>query len=343
MVFQNFPIVVGAAGSLKESGDYFLHDYTGMPIVVMKGKDNQIRAFLNICRHRGVRLLEEEKGHIKANIVCPYHAWTYDTAGCLKGIFHSEGFNNVSADSHSLIELDCFVRLGLIFVVPNPDLKGKFNIDTYLQEVYMITDGIDYNSYVPHLPLENKEKYNWKLGVDGGTEAYHFKITHKNTLAPHVYDNVGVVIEENKLHPATIYPKRSIEQLKDQPESNWVLTDHGNILLHIFPNTTFLVMADHVMVVPVFPQGERANIAKSFMLIPQEPQNTEEENHWKANYDIFWTTIKEDNEKATLQQQSFDGYNGMNMTIGSFETLILQFEQAIDKVLNGELRVTDFQ
>lgn len=53
--------------------------------MVIKGKGGKVRAFLNMCRHGGVSLLEEEEGHSKRNIVCPYQAWSYDTAGCLKG------------------------------------------------------------------------------------------------------------------------------------------------------------------------------------------------------------------------------------------------------------------
>ena len=101
VIFKNYPIVTGPAAQLTATGDYFLHDLTGLPIVVIKGKDGKVRAFLNMCRHRGVRLLEEPKGQIKRNIVCPYHAWSYDTQGCLKGIFHPQGFKEVNAETHS--------------------------------------------------------------------------------------------------------------------------------------------------------------------------------------------------------------------------------------------------
>jgi len=123
-IFKNFPIVVGAVGQLREKGDYFLYDQAEVPIMIVKGEDNKIRAFLNICRHRGVRLLDENEGRIQRNIVCPYHAWSYDTQGCLKTIFHPQGFANVDESTHSLIELDCFIKLGMIFVIPNPNVKG---------------------------------------------------------------------------------------------------------------------------------------------------------------------------------------------------------------------------
>ncbi len=83
-LFKNFPIVTGAAASLKEPGEYYLHDLVEVPIIVIKGTDGNIRAFLNMCRHRGVRLVEEPAGHIKKYIVCPYHAWTFALTGELR-------------------------------------------------------------------------------------------------------------------------------------------------------------------------------------------------------------------------------------------------------------------
>ena len=90
IIFKNYPIVMGAAAQLKNTGEYFLNDLTGFPIMVIKGRDGNIRAFLNMCRHRGVRLLDQPQGKVRRNIVCPYHAWAYDTQGCLKSIFHPQ-------------------------------------------------------------------------------------------------------------------------------------------------------------------------------------------------------------------------------------------------------------
>ncbi len=341
-VFRNFPMVVGAAADLEKAGDYFLHDYAGVPILVMKGKDEKVRAFLNICRHRGVRLLAAQKGTIQKNIVCPYHAWSYDTSGCLNRVFHPEGFKDVGPDTHSLIELDCAVRIGLIFVVPNPKLKGEYNIDNYLKEVTDLVEGYGFESWIPFTKRVNKNEFNWKLPIEAGTEAYHFKIAHANTIAPHVFDCGGVVVKENKLHCTTIIPKKAILKLKDLPKEQWDLRKYNNILIHIFPNTTFLIMEDHIMVVPSFPIDETSVISESFLLIPKKAETAEERKHFQLNNDIFWHTIDEDNEMNRLQQQSFNGYDDFSITVGGYETLILQFENLVQQVIKKELQLTDF-
>ena len=336
LIFKKFPIATGPAGQLKEAGDYFLHDLTGFPILVVKGKDGTIRAFLNMCRHRGVRLLEEGQGHIKRNIVCPYHAWSYDTAGCLKGIFHPQGFKDVDAASHSLIELDCWVRLGMVFVVPDPDSKGKYDIDDWLKEAYAITEGFDLGELAPYHHTKHLLDCNWKLLVDGGLEGYHFKIAHAKTIGPYFLDNMSIVAE-NKLHSTIIFPKRAMKKMQEQSPSEWEFRKGANILLHLFPNTIILIEPDHLMVVTSFPVDEKTTQNNSFMLLPSEPTTEKEKEYWDLNANIFWNAITEDNDMAILQQKSFNGYSDTSMTVGSYEKLLLQFENLVDAALEGKL------
>lgn len=341
-IFQNFPIAVGAVGQLENEGDYFLHDDVGVPIAVIKGKDGVIRAFLNMCRHRGVRLLDKEKGHIKRNIICPYHAWSYDTAGCLKGILHPKGFEGVNKETHSLIPLDCYTRFGMVFVVPNPELKDKFNWENYFKEADTVYKTFGLDTHVPYRSETRVVESNWKLLVDSGLEAYHFKIAHAKTIGPHFLDNAGIN-HENKFHSSVIFPKKSISRIKDTPKSEWQLREHANILLNIFPNTIILVQPDHAMVVLHFPINETKTLITSFMLIPEKPASEKAINYWDLNGNIFWEAIEEDNELTVLQQKTFSKYDDMPMTIGSFEKLILQFENLVDDVLNDKIKLTDFQ
>ena len=91
------------------------------------------------------------------------------------------------------------------------------------------------------------------------------------------------------------------------------------------------------MVVTNFPIDEKNTQSKSFMLLPSEPTTQKEKDYWDLNADIFWTAIKEDNDMAILQQQSFNGYSDTNMIVGSYEQLLVQFEQLVDAALEGKL------
>ena len=332
VIFKNHPIVSGAAASLKDPGDYYLHEWSELPILIVKGKDGQIRAFLNMCRHRGVRLLDENKGHIKRNIVCPYHAWSYDTEGCLKGIFHPQGFEGVSSETHSLIELDCWVRLGMVFVVPDPNGKGKYDIDEWLSEAYDVCEDFDFGECFPYYPKSGTLECNWKLLVDGGLEGYHFKIAHSETIGPYFLDNMSIPMP-NKRHSSIVFPKRAMKKVFDNIDSDWNYRKVANTLLHLFPNTIILIEPDHLMVVTFFPIDEHTTHYEAFMLLPEEPLTDEKKKYWDLNGEIFWNAINEDNEMAELQQKTFSKYSNTSMTVGSYETLIAQFENLVDEVL----------
>jgi Rieske 2Fe-2S family protein len=88
-------VLVGHQSQLAEPGDYFLAEIAGESLIVTKDQRSTIRAFYNVCRHRGARLCEEQNGHAGA-IQCPYHAWTYALDGRLLGAPHMDetpGFN----------------------------------------------------------------------------------------------------------------------------------------------------------------------------------------------------------------------------------------------------------
>jgi phenylpropionate dioxygenase-like ring-hydroxylating dioxygenase large terminal subunit len=325
--------MVGANALLENTGDYFLFEQLDSSVIVVKGKDGIIRAFLNVCRHRGVKLLEEKEGHIKRNIVCPYHAWAFDTTGCLKGIFHPQGFQDISADTHSLIELDCEIRFGMIFVILNPDLRGKFDFDAYFKEATEMLSQYDLSDHVPFYPVKGTKDCNWKLLVDGGLESYHVQIAHSKTISPIFLDNVSV-FGENKFHNTIIFPKKSIKTLQHEAESNWELREHANLLVHLFPNTTILMLPDHAMIMSSFPKDEKTSAISAFMLVPEKPETEKAKNYWRRNADMFWNAIEEDNDMAILQQKSFNSYPDTYMTIGSYEKLILQFENLVDEALD---------
>src|ERR1041385_8466129 len=94
-IFATNWILIGHQNQLAKPGDYFLAEVTGESLIVTKDQRSTIRAFYNVCRHRGARLCEEQHGH-SAAIQCPYHAWTYALDGHLLGAPHMDetaGFN----------------------------------------------------------------------------------------------------------------------------------------------------------------------------------------------------------------------------------------------------------
>jgi phenylpropionate dioxygenase-like ring-hydroxylating dioxygenase large terminal subunit len=82
-LFREGPLCIGASAQIQNAGDYFTDDLTGVPILVTRGRDGQARAFLNVCRHRGAKVIDG-CGSAKS-FSCPYHAWNYGLDGTLLG------------------------------------------------------------------------------------------------------------------------------------------------------------------------------------------------------------------------------------------------------------------
>src|SRR5687767_5564243 len=105
---------LGRVEQVPNRGDYFTLDFAGVPLIVVRGDDDKVRAFANTCRHRGSQLLEGN-GSCKA-IVCPYHSWTYKLNGELAGAPEMEQTAGFRKEDHGLVQLRLDTWAGFIFV-----------------------------------------------------------------------------------------------------------------------------------------------------------------------------------------------------------------------------------
>src|SRR5690242_17829162 len=91
VLFRKLPLAIGHVSQLVKPGDFITHDASGVPLLVVRGTDGELAAFLNVCRHRGTRVEPRACGSAKA-FTCPYHAWSYGCDGALINIPHARGF-----------------------------------------------------------------------------------------------------------------------------------------------------------------------------------------------------------------------------------------------------------
>ena len=124
-IFLRMPLLVALTCEVRQPGDYVALQIAGRPIVVIRGDDGRVRAFLDVCRNRGARLTSADCGNTR-RLICPYHAWTYDRTGRLVGMTESESFGEHPVTG--LIELPSEERAGMVFaclsVDPRLDLSA---------------------------------------------------------------------------------------------------------------------------------------------------------------------------------------------------------------------------
>ncbi len=109
-------IWVGHISDIPNSGDYKCLDIANERAVVLRDKNNRVRAFHNMCSHRASRVAVGEKGHCGNALICPFHGWSYNLDGSIKNIPKSNAFSDIDKDRLGLKSLDCEVWHGLIFV-----------------------------------------------------------------------------------------------------------------------------------------------------------------------------------------------------------------------------------
>ncbi|MEA2810967.1 MAG: hypothetical protein QOJ17_5108, partial [Rhodospirillaceae bacterium] len=135
LLFRHHPIMVAFSGQLRKAGDFVVHNDTGQPILVVRGTDGVLRAFLNVCRHRSASVELKPCGANKRAFVCPYHGWSYDLTGRLVGITDGTAFGDVDRSQYGLRRLKVAEKYGLVWVVPTALEEGEdatLDIDGYL-------------------------------------------------------------------------------------------------------------------------------------------------------------------------------------------------------------------
>lgn len=332
-MLREFPIAVGFASQVAAPGAVLTHDLSGAPVLVTRDDEGTLRAFLNVCRHRGTRLEDAPCGQRKA-LVCPYHAWTYDLAGRLRGVPHRQGFPDLDLEARGLVPLAVGEYAGLVFVLPTPG-RAPWSLQRFFAPL-----GDDLAAFADHVlyaPSTRPRALNWKLMLDGSWETYHFRPTHAQTIYPLFIDNVGV-FDWAEPHLRMVLPKRSITALAQAPEETWRLRDHANVLYGLFPNTIVLCQPDHAMVVTAWPTSPTTSTLAAGMLIPEAPRTDRARAHWDRNEEIFWTAIEEDLQMGESIQRGLASGANASILCGRYEHLIPRYHAAIDRALRGELR-----
>jgi phenylpropionate dioxygenase-like ring-hydroxylating dioxygenase large terminal subunit len=235
-LFRETPIVACLSSDLPAPGSYRTFDETGVPVVVVRGQDNEVRAFLNICMHRGARLVREEQGSAKL-FTCWFHGWSFDNKGGLVGVPERERFEGCLDPSKHLIPVPAAERFGLVFVKATPN--STMEIDAHLGSFAPVLEALDLDKAQHVKSGELPVKANWKYALDTYGEGYHFAALHKQTLAPYFRNDV-TVYDRYGPHHRVGFASRDMERWASMPESEWPVPGPAGIH-YLFPNTIIFV------------------------------------------------------------------------------------------------------
>ena len=178
-LFRSQPIFMGLSSRLAKPGDYLTEDVAGMPVLMTRAADGQVMAFANICRHRGAPVAQG-CGNARA-FTCPYHGWTYDTAGKLLGTTDKVGFAGLDLATHGLARLPAAEKHGMLFARAKPVQAGEsadIDVDAGLGPIAADLAALRLETY----PMFSADRVKPALDALRRSVAVKLDLIDKNTL-----------------------------------------------------------------------------------------------------------------------------------------------------------------
>jgi phenylpropionate dioxygenase-like ring-hydroxylating dioxygenase large terminal subunit len=332
LLFRRSPFLVGLSCLIPTPGDYLTHDYSGTPILLVRQPDGSLRALLNVCRHRGARLANGG-GRGLRNLVCPYHAWCYGTDGKLLARPDERSFAEIDKSARGLRELTVAEKYGMIWV--SPTTASQIDVDALLSGLESDLEAYGFVSYSHYETRELHRRVNWKLVIDTFLESYHLSALHPSTVNPILHTNLGTFDAYGR-NLRMIAARRTIEKLRELPESEWNLIPYSAVIYVLFPNTVLVMQGDHLETWHVYPADDSPDESVMYVsLYTPETANTESaRRHWDRNMDLLMATVeKEDFPLAEGVQRGF--YSGAQDEIlfGRNEPCLQHFHKSVKEAL----------
>ena len=291
-MIRRAPQFFGLSCRLPEPGSYATDDETGIPVLLVRGDDGRVRSFLNVCRHRGSRVVSGQ-GVGTRKFACPYHGWTYDCRGRLAGVPDRESFAGVDLRERNLVELPALEIGDMLWSTLDPSIA--LDPDRYLAGLGPELASYRFDDYEHYARRTLVRRMNWKMVVDTFLESYHFSVLHTRTVHPLFFHNTGL-FEPFGPHLREVFPRRTIAELRDRPESDWDLVAHTAIIYVLFPSTVIVMQADHAEIWRIFPDGDRSDssVVHLDFYIPEPAETDSARDHWDRNFELVLRTVEEE-------------------------------------------------
>ena len=324
-LLRKLPIPYCPSAALPQNGSYIARNASKTPLLVVRGEDGEVRAFINACRHRGMQVANGS-GCKKKAFVCPYHAWTYSLEGKLKRIPGEDGFPDLNKDDHGLVEVSAIEKGGIVYVQQD----GQIDINSLEKCLDYFTD--DQEMFQQG---EVTDKANWKLLTETLLEGYHIKSLHRDTFYPYGLDNINLV-ETFGPNSRVIFPFKRIEKLRDLQPNERKIKGTVTAVYHLFPNASVSLLSKHsnlTIMEPIAPN--QVKLVTYLMTNPETKGSsaTLEDARRDALF-VNESGQDEDREAARAIQETVTAPANTHLTFGYFEKAIVNFHSHLSKHLD---------
>lgn len=335
--FRETPLVACLSQDLPQSGSYLTFDDAGPPILVWRGKDGAVRAFLNICAHRGARLGREACGQAN-RLSCRFHGWTYDTTGRAIGVPEEKYFGAAIEDQKQLIAIPCEERHGLVFVLADPD--GRMDLDAHLGDFGAELDTLGLGQSIRVTEDELTAPSNWKYTLDTYFENYHLPVLHRDSFA-RVFAPDLAHFQTFGLHHRFTFAHASITEWMHRPETEWPVDTAVPVTYFLFPNTSIAVGSASptgalISVHRLFPRAVGELATKIAIYAPPGAQTPGRLEEIKQTFEVLKRGVRDEDYAVTGESYAALGElpAGATFPIGRNEIGVQNFHHNVRKLLS---------
>ena len=293
LLFTRTWMCAGFAHDIPNSGDVMPVELAGVPLILVRARAGEIRAFHNVCRHRGTQLVSERLERTSA-LSCPYHGWTYDLDGRLTRRAHFDGPGRDSSCAEiSLFPVRCDRWEDLVFV----NLNGEApDFDEFMQPLKRQVDAYDLSTlrYAGEMTWEIRS--NWKLIHENFIEPYHVPWNHPELekwepAASHRLSFDGpCFVNYSEFDPAQAGFGAGLPHL---PHLSNELACRGTIL-HLFPSFGLNIYPEQMAVFHLTPLAPNRTFERILFYLPEEAMSAEHADGRKAVFDVMGKINDED-------------------------------------------------
>lgn len=234
-LFRRQPLLAGFSTDVAGVGDRIVFDDAGPPILIVRDRSGDLRAFLNRCSHRGSRLVDagpDGRCQRSARITCPFHAWSFELDGRVAGVPGRCGFAGAELAKRGLREVGVREWAGLVFVQIEGD---EIDLAAFLGPLASELEQLELSALQPVRAGVLHAATNWKLALDTYCENYHFAALHGTSIGSSCHANVAV-FDDFAPHWRLGFAMRELDDLVGVAEQRWPAATLSAVHF-LFPNS----------------------------------------------------------------------------------------------------------
>lgn len=340
LVFGRVPSIVAHSSEIPNTYDFKTIRMPRNHVIISRQKDGTVKALVNLCRHRGAVLENEDCGKRRL-FSCPYHRWSYDIDGSLRTITRDNTVGELDRNELGLVELPVEERHGFIWLVDNAD--AEIDVAKWLgPEMDAILSGYDLEELLCIRSEAFEEPVNWKVMQDAFLDGYHIQYAHPNTAAKHIHTNV-MAFEDFGNHCRFVAPRKTIDRFLEEDPGDTPLEPFVTETHFLGPNVTLLKQPDHFQLLTFRPHPESPTHSTMEMrlMVPSaqaaglDPERWE--RLWEKNWQILIAVLHEEDFPVLRDsQKGMASKSGGRMLLGRNEVANQLFRRMLARLLAAD-------